>query len=159
VALWLARTSVDGLKDIAPAPIGTFFRPRRLLVATTEPRITKDGELTIRVIPADPYRIELSGELDLATTQVVEAELRLAERSAAQRIVLDLDRLTFIDSAGLRLLLIATRRSDSDSDRLRVRPGNELAVQRVMAITGIDRYLHFEESDAPAARVGADSAA
>jgi anti-anti-sigma factor len=120
-----------------------------LLVAITDGKIKKAGLLTIRVVPDDPYRIELSGELDLASTQAVETELRLGERSAAQRIVLDLDRLTFIDSTGLRLLVIATRRSDADGDRLRIRPGSDPLVQRVMAITGMNEYLRFEESNAP----------
>ncbi len=118
-------------------------------MATTEGKIKQAGELTIRVVPDDPYRIELSGELDLATTQAVETELRLGERSAAQRIVLDLDRLTFLDSAGLRLLVIATRRSDANGDRLRIRPGSDPLVERVMAITGMNGYLRFEESIAP----------
>lgn len=118
-------------------------------MAITDGKIKKAGLLTIRVVPDDPYRIELSGELDLATTQAVETELRLGERSAAQRIVLDLDRLTFIDSTGLRLLVIATRRSDADGDRLRIRPGSDPLVQRVMAITGMNEYLRFEESNAP----------
>lgn len=118
-------------------------------MATTEGKIKQAGELTIRVVPDDPYRIELSGELDLATARAVETELRLGERSAAQRIVLDLDRLTFLDSAGLRLLVIATRRSDANGDRLRIRPGSDPLVERVMAITGMNGYLRFEESDAP----------
>lgn len=117
-------------------------------MATTEGKIKKAGLLKIRVVPDDPYRIELFGELDLATTQAVETELRLGERSPAQRIVLDLDRLTFLDSAGLRLLVIATRRSDANGDRLRIRPGSDPLVQRVIAITGMNEYLRFEESDA-----------
>ena len=60
--------------------------------------------------------------------------------------MLDLSPLTFIDSAGLRVLLVAKRRSDADSDRLRIRPGGP-AVMRMLALTGIDAYLDFEAED------------
>ncbi len=87
--------------------------------------------------------ISVRGELDASNAETLDAELIRAEKSSAERIVLDLDELTFIDSAGLRLLVVAKRRSDEDSDRLRIREGRD-QVKRVMALTGIDRYLHFE---------------
>ena len=104
-------------------------------MASDEGRISAAGGLTIRVISEDPYRIQLSGELDGSNAGRVERELELAEGSRANRIVLDLSPLTFIDSAGLRVFLVAKRRSDEDSDRLRIRPG------------GIDAYLDFEAED------------
>jgi stage II sporulation protein AA (anti-sigma F factor antagonist) len=58
--------------------------------------------------------------------------------------VLDLGGLDFIDSSGLELLVIARRRTDAAADRLRIRPGRD-QVTRLLALTGIDEYLNFEE--------------
>ena len=115
-------------------------------MATTQTRIEATGRLEIRVHAGDPYVIALEGELDYANAGAVESELTLAEESAAKRIVLNLNRLAFIDSTGLRVLVIAKRRSDADADRLRIRPGKD-QVSRVMALTGIDSYLRFEQDD------------
>ena len=113
---------------------------------TTEASIKRAGPLTIRVVPDDPYRIELAGELDTSNADAVDQELELAEKAKVGRIVLDLNRLTFIDSTGLRVLLVAKRRSEKDGGRLRVRAGGE-QVRRMMALTGIDVYLGLEDED------------
>jgi anti-sigma B factor antagonist len=117
-------------------------------MATTERGISAAGVLTIRVVPEDPYRIQLFGELDGSNAGLVEHELELAEASTANRIVLDLGPLAFIDSTGLRVLLMAKRRSDADNDRLRIRRGRD-QVMRVLALTGIDAYLEFDEEEDP----------
>ncbi len=64
--------------------------------------------------------VELAGELDLAGSANVSEELRRVEATDAQEIVLDVSKLTFIDAAGIRVLLEAGARSRSDSGRLRV---------------------------------------
>ena len=117
-------------------------------MATTQSRIEAAGGLEIRVDVGDPYLIALEGELDSSNAEAVETEFTLAEESAAKRIVLNLSRLAFIDSTGLRMLVMAKRRSDADADRLRIRPGKD-QVTRVMALTGIDSYLHVEQDDGP----------
>jgi anti-anti-sigma factor len=108
-------------------------------------RLVHKGRITIRVhTEGDPYLISLVGELDVSNTAALDAELQRAEESSADRIVLDLSRVEFIDSSGLELLVNARRRSDPDPDRLRIRPGSD-PVTRLLALTGIDEFLHFEE--------------
>ena len=84
--------------------------------------------------------VELAGELDLAGSANVSEELRRVEATDAQEIVLDVSELTFIDAAGIRVLLEAEARSRSDGGRLRVtQPQRE--VERVLQLTGVDRAL------------------
>jgi len=59
------------------------------------------------------------GELDLDTAQDLEAEL--ATHSGP--VVVDLRELSFIDLAGLRVLLAADARSRQDGNNLRFIPG------------------------------------
>jgi anti-anti-sigma factor len=111
----------------------------------TQRDLVRSGRMTIQVHTEDDlYVVSLVGELDISSTQGLGAELLRAEESSASRIVLDLSGVEFIDSSGLELLVMAKRRSDADADRLRIRPGRDL-VTRLLALTKIDEFLHFEE--------------
>ena len=59
-----------------------------------------------------------------------------AEATDAERIVLDLSGLTFIDSTGLRLVLDVNERCGGQVDRLRVIAGSP-AVERLLDIVGL----------------------
>jgi anti-sigma B factor antagonist len=89
---------------------------------------------------ADTLVVEVAGEIDLSNADLLARGIRRAEETDAHKIVLDLNDLEFIDSTGLRELLIAQRRNDEDSDRLRLRNING-AVARVVKITGLSDVL------------------
>jgi anti-anti-sigma factor len=107
---------------------------------------TERGPLTIRTereLEAT-YVVELYGELDIAGLDFVADELARVEESDAQRILVDLSALEFIDSSGLRVLLEAAARSARDSGRVSfLRPQG--AVARVMALTQMDERLPFAD--------------
>jgi anti-sigma B factor antagonist len=103
------------------------------------------GELTVCSDRDGVMRtIRAEGELDLATAEDLERELRRVESSDALSIVLDLSRLQFIDSTGVRLLIKADMRSRADSNRLTLLRGPK-AVQRVFELTGILDRLPFAD--------------
>ena len=81
-----------------------------------------------------------SGELDIATVDVLERALLEAEQTDAELIVLDLSGLTFIDSTGLRLVLDVNERCGGSVDRLRVIAGAP-AVERLLDIVGLRERL------------------
>ena len=82
----------------------------------------------------DAVTVSPVGELDLATAPLLEAELR---RTAGSReLVVDLRRLTFIDSSGVHLLLRWAGDSARRRREFRVIPGAE-RVQLVLAMTGV----------------------
>jgi anti-anti-sigma factor len=109
-----------------------------------EPRKeARSGNLVVTVAEdSEGYALELFGELDLATTGLLEEELRAAEESGAPSIVLDLSGLTFMDSTGLRSVLVADRRLRRSGRRLCLVRGPR-AVDRVFTLTGADRGLDF----------------
>jgi anti-anti-sigma factor len=55
-------------------------------------------------------------------------------------IVLDLERVSFIDSMGLRVLVWAARDSREEGDRLRIDCGSG-AVRRRIEVNALDRWL------------------
>jgi anti-sigma B factor antagonist len=92
--------------------------------------------------------LALEGELDIATVTQVERELERIERDAPASIVLDLRRLQFMDSTGLRIILSADTRAREQGRRLVVVHGPD-AVQRIFRMTRLDERL--EMVDDPAA--------
>lgn len=95
----------------------------------------------------DAVRVALHGELDLARADEVEAELQRVERAAPPRLVLDLSRLTFLDSSGLRVVVMAGARCRRDGLPLTVVRGPK-QVHHVFQITGMDRELPIVDDPA-----------
>ena len=105
--------------------------------------VLKQGSLSVRIErQADLTTIYACGELDLASLSILDQALREAEKTDVTRIILDLRELEFIDSTGLGILVAAARRSDADSDRLRVSHVSG-AVARLMRLTGVDRVMNL----------------
>jgi anti-sigma B factor antagonist len=91
---------------------------------------------TVTVIP--------TGELDIATVPRLADALAAAERPY-ERLVLDLRGLSFIDSSGLRLVLMEVERAAGEGYVVEVIPGDE-RVQRIFRLTGADRIVPFSHS-------------
>lgn len=79
-----------------------------------------------------------SGEIDLATVGRVREALQ--HEREARVVVLDLREVSFIDSAGLQLVLEEHRRAARDGAELRIRRGPS-NVQRLFVMTGLSRHL------------------
>jgi anti-sigma B factor antagonist len=83
--------------------------------------------------------VQVAGELDLASAPTLTDALRGLEQPCA-RVVLDLSRLTFIDSTGLRLALTEQRRAENDGFDF-VLAGATEPILRVLRVTGLDVAL------------------
>ena len=91
----------------------------------------------------ETYLLQAQGELDLSNVELFEECLRAAEESEAEHILVDLDALTFMDSSGLRVLLLASRRVRGGSKRLSVRATG--GVRRIIELTGMASYLSLPD--------------
>ena len=95
--------------------------------------------------------LRLIGELDLDGCLEFERAVRWAQDGAATAILIDLDGLTFIDSTGVRILLLAHSRAARSPRPLRFTRGKG-QVAKIMDLTGLNRVLEFadgQESAAP----------
>jgi anti-anti-sigma factor len=81
-----------------------------------------------------------SGELDVATVETLRAALD-SVRSAG-RLLLDLRGLSFIDSAGLHLLVVLAERAQGDRSRLTL-VAPPAPVDRTIRLCGLDEALPF----------------
>jgi anti-sigma B factor antagonist len=89
-------------------------------------------------------RVVLIGELDIASTQTLEQELFAIEANSPGTLVLDLRRVEFIDSTGLRALIAADERARSEGRRLALVQGPH-AVERLLSVTQLDQRLDIVE--------------
>jgi anti-sigma B factor antagonist len=97
----------------------------------------------------DRARLTLSGELDMATAPRVEAAVNATLTEEVRTLTIDLSRLRFVDSSGLRLLIVLDRRARAEAWTLRlIRPVEQ--VLKVFRVSGLEENLPFVE--VPSAR-------
>jgi anti-sigma B factor antagonist len=97
-------------------------------------RTTRDGSVAV---------IEAVGDLDLSGATVLEEELsRLAADPELGTVVLDLRGLAFLDSSGLRLVVLADMEARVAGRRFALVRGAE-PVHRVFEITRMSERLEF----------------
>lgn len=92
--------------------------------------------------------VALSGELDISSATRVEDELAVLQAEAPPLLVLDLRKLDFMDSTGLRLIVRADEAARSEGTRFVIVRGPE-PVHRVFEIVGLD--TRFDMADEPPA--------
>lgn len=106
------------------------------------------SNLQVEVTEEGPaVSVALIGELDISETNSVRETLADVERRHPPLIVLDLRRLSFLDSSGLRVILEADLRARQDGRRVSVVRGPE-SVHRVFAISLLDKRLDFVDDPA-----------
>ena len=81
----------------------------------------------------------------MSSALVFDDEMRRIESDdPAGTLVLDLRKLKFLDSTGLRLILSAHARALRGGRRLQIVPGSE-AVKRIFRLTGVNERLDLVE--------------
>jgi anti-anti-sigma factor len=107
------------------------------------PRVTVQDHLRIDVRPEqDRVVLSLHGELDLVSAPLLQSQVESAELDTTAMVVLDLQDLQFIDSAGLRTILSAHERSQERGQEFALTRGSQ-QVQRLLAITGVGEHLRI----------------
>jgi anti-sigma B factor antagonist len=84
-------------------------------------------------------------EIDITNADRVREDLLSVLNQGAVLLIADLSRTTFCDSAGVGALARSFRRAKASQSDMRLVVGT-LAVQRVLALTGIDRLLDIYPS-------------
>ena len=86
--------------------------------------------------------VELEGRLDTNTAPKLDAEL--SDLDGIKRIVLDLNKLEYISSAGLRVVLMLHKKMASTGGR-RIISNPTDDVMDVLDMTGFSTFLTIEE--------------
>jgi anti-anti-sigma factor len=98
------------------------------------------------VVSDGRHRLVLTGELDLAPAAELEAMLMRLCSEGTKAIAIDLSKLRFMGSIGLRLILLARQLCDEHGYEfgLIAGPAN---IQRVFEMTGLLNVLPFQAED------------
>ena len=103
-----------------------------------------DFALTTRAHDDGTTLVALAGELDFYRVPALADALQ----AAAGRVVVDLQEVTFVDSASLALLVREHRRLQAAGRELSVLVGEQTPTT-AFAVTGIDRILTIRSADSP----------
>lgn len=103
----------------------------------------RQGPGFVHVIP--------KGELDLATAPALDQVLDEEQARSRNLVLLDLRRLTFLDSTGVHILLRAQERALTGGSELTIVRGS-CQVQRALEVAGLERHLPLV--DEPPAELG-----
>ncbi len=93
----------------------------------------------------DRHTLTLTGELDMASTPVLEAKANQLVSQGARELVLDLGQLEFIDSSGLTSILRVRSLCEEHMCDFALTPG-ERPVQRLFEVTRLIDKLPFRRS-------------
>ena len=84
--------------------------------------------------------ITLPEEIDISNSEQVRDELLLLLNRGPAVLIVDMTETTFCDSAGVNALVRAHKRATANGAEIRVVVASR-GVQRVLAITGVDRLI------------------
>jgi len=92
--------------------------------------------------PEGVWVVTLRGEVDMSHEEELRAELRRAVAADADGIVVDLSECEFIDSTGVRALLLSREAQESENgpNGLAVAASSE-QIMRILSVMGIDRVI------------------
>jgi anti-sigma B factor antagonist len=100
---------------------------------------------SIRVLPRQDGTVcvRVTGEVDLCTAPELELALT-REIDAGSKVLLDLSRVSFIDSSGLRAIAMAARMAQSNGSALELDSSLPDQARRVIEISGLHGLLGVE---------------
>lgn len=104
------------------------------------------SQLSIRdVVSGGDHRLEVSGELDLASAGRLQAAIEGLRSGETTGVTIDLSEVSFMDSTGLRALLMGHRLCEERGYDFRLIPGPPV-VQRLFELAGLLNTLPFQGS-------------
>ena len=87
--------------------------------------------------------VTVVSDLDLAIAPRLARTIEQLQTSSVDDLVIDLTNVSFVDSAGMRVLVRATKACEAAGIRFGVR-GTRNPVRRRFALTGLDRVLPLD---------------
>ena len=85
--------------------------------------------------------VALEGRLDTVTAPELEATL--SDLSGVTKLIIDMAKLVYVSSAGLRVLLAAQKKMDGNGGSMVIRNANE-EIREIFEVTGFDEILAIE---------------
>jgi anti-anti-sigma factor len=138
----VAPGAADRARDVQPAAARTTAEPSEAAIGVLyDARVGAQEHLSVDARrEQDRVVLRLEGELDLASSPVLERALEGPEIAETPLLVLDLDGLRFVDSTGLRIILLAHESARGRDQEFAITPGSP-QVQRLLSITSVAEHM------------------
>jgi anti-sigma B factor antagonist len=92
--------------------------------------------------PDDVRVVRIAGEVDMSHEDELRGELRAAVAADPKGIVVDLTECEFIDSSGVRALLLSREaQHPEDGDELLAVAASSEQILRILSVMGLDRVI------------------
>jgi anti-anti-sigma factor len=96
-----------------------------------------------------PYSFSVSGRIDASNASKVEGDLLAAIETSGPSLIINLSALTYMSSAGLRVMLVAAKRAKAAGGKAVIQDAQP-AVAEVLRMSGFDRIIPMAAGEAEA---------
>ena len=112
------------------------------------------GQLaTLALVEQDGVPIAgVSGEIDLTNVAELGERIARAVPNGVPGLVVDLERTSFLDSAGLRLLFQLARRLERRGQQLRIAVPDDAVIRKALDVAEVPRVANLHTNVAEAVR-------
>ncbi len=93
--------------------------------------------------------VDMTGRLDTQTTGQAHDEMVAIAKSGTKKLVLNLEKLEFVSSAGLRVILTAAKLLQSSRGEMRI-CGAHGVVREVLESSGFNHLVKIDETESDA---------
>ena len=104
------------------------------------PDRTETADLRVAVCPGSPLVVEIHGEIDIQSAPGLRDELLRVIRRCGAQLALDLAGVTFMDCAGLNVLLATRRRAQLENGSVRIVRASP-RVLRMISLLGLEKVF------------------
>jgi anti-sigma B factor antagonist len=112
--------------------------------------LSEDPQLEVRTRVVNGLTVHrVTGKIDASTSSNFESAIRSSTFGEAPRIILDMRELTFISSAGIRVLAMAARRTSAAQGGLAVF-GLQSFISEVFEISGLQKMISIAADETEA---------
>ena|SRR5919109_3320370 len=84
---------------------------------------------------------KLAGEIDISNAEAVEDALEGAMGNTDSGLILDLSQVSYVDSAGIKVLFRLANRLQTRRQRLRIVIPETAVIKVVLTVTGLERVV------------------
>ena len=102
-----------------------------------EMNVKESGDITI---------IELSGDVDSQSSPEVKSRIRTLISDGRSKLVVDLEKVRYMDSAGLGLLLSGLKAARKESSDLKLAAIQKRQVQSIFRLTNLNKVFEIFEN-------------
>jgi anti-anti-sigma factor len=119
--------------------------PHTSLPGQQAPHLEEPADLRVGVRPGAPPVVEICGEIDIQSAPQLRDELLRVLRRYGSQLALDLGEVTFLDCAGINVLLATRRRARLEDGWIRVIRASPRA-RRTISLLGLQEAFALSAS-------------